>query len=79
MVLARERGESSAHAENVYAVLSGSPVLPPDHPIEVPGLVFDIGSFRSVPRDGFVPQAEDLRVFPLYPWILGEVVPDSGG
>ena len=38
---------------------------------------YDIGSFRMIPRDGFVPGAEDLRVFPLYPWILDTLL--SGG
>jgi hypothetical protein len=27
------------------------------------------------PGDGFVTLAEDLRVFPLYPWILTELMP----
>jgi tetratricopeptide (TPR) repeat protein len=75
LVLLRHWGEPTDDVERIAAALRGSPVDPPDHPIEIPGVRYDIGSFRILPRDGFVPQAEDLRVEPLFPWILETVLP----
>ncbi|HEX5041172.1 MAG TPA: O-antigen ligase family protein [Candidatus Limnocylindria bacterium] len=77
LVLRRAFGEPLDEAERIYTALLGMPIVDPDHPIEIPGVRYDIGSFRMIPRDGFLPGAEDLRVFPLYPWILGTLL--SGG
>ena len=41
----------------------------------VPGQIFDIGSFRAYPADGFVSDARRLRSRPQYPWILQELLP----
>jgi O-antigen ligase len=76
LVLRRAWGEPLDPVERIYAVLSGMSVPDVDEPLEVPGVRFDIGSFRMVPREGFVPGAEDLRTTPPYPWVLGELLPD---
>lgn len=77
LVLRRALGEPLDEAERIYTALLGQPIVDPDHPIEIPGVRYDIGSFRMIPRDGFLPGAEDLRVFPLYPWILDTLL--TGG
>ena len=77
LVVRRALAESLDEDEAIYAALLGSPIVDPEQPIELPGVRYDIGSFRMIPRDGFVPGAEDLRVFPLYPWILDTLL--SGG
>jgi tetratricopeptide (TPR) repeat protein len=77
LVLRRAWGEPLDEDGRIYAALLGQPISAPDRPIEIPGARFDIGSFRMIPRDGYVPGEEDLRVFPLYPWILGTLL--AGG
>lgn len=49
----------------------------PDRELEVgvPSVVFDIGSFRAYPRDGFVRSALRLATRPPFPWTLQMVLP----
>jgi O-antigen ligase/Flp pilus assembly protein TadD len=75
LVVSRHWGLSTARAERIYGVLRGRPLNQPSQEIIVPDLTFDIGIFRAYPRDGFVEMAADLRVFPLYPWVLGRLLP----
>jgi hypothetical protein len=39
------------------------------------GPTYDIASFRWVPLDGLVPDAERLRTDPPFPWSLAETLP----
>jgi Flp pilus assembly protein TadD len=70
--------EPYGHAARVYEVLRGRPLPAPDDPIEPPERRSDLGSLRMLPGDGFVSLATDLRTEPLYPWILGELIPERG-
>jgi hypothetical protein len=36
---------------------------------------FDVGSFRAFPRNGFVRGAIRYAESPVYPWLLGELIP----
>gem|GEM_PF-6983659 len=64
VVLQQHWGEPIAHALAVDAVLHGGPLS--STPPRVPGLTFDIASFRMYPRDGLVSSA--LRFLPDKPW-----------
>lgn len=41
----------------------------------VPNLTYDVASFRAVPLDGLVPDAQRLHTEPPFPWILAETLP----
>lgn len=59
----------------IAEVVRGAPVPDPGAQFAVPGLVFDIASFRAYPADGYVSSAERLGTEPTYPWVLGETLP----
>ncbi|MEO5986770.1 MAG: O-antigen ligase family protein [Candidatus Limnocylindria bacterium] len=62
-------------AVRVAGAVRGRPFPEPDLVGEVPRVVFDIGSFRAFPLDGFVPSAVRLATRPPFPWTLGELLP----
>jgi O-antigen ligase/tetratricopeptide (TPR) repeat protein len=59
----------------IASVVRGAPFPPRRSPVTVPSLVFDIGSFRAYPADGFVGHAQRLGTDPPYPWILQRSLP----
>ena len=59
----------------IAEVVRGAPFPPRSAPVSVPGLTFDIASFRMYPADGFVSRAHRLGTDPPYPWILQRTLP----
>ena len=59
----------------IAGVVRGRPFPPRSAPVSVPGLTFDIASFRMYPADGFVSHAQRLGTDPPYPWILQRTLP----
>ncbi len=62
-------------AVRVAGVVRGRPFPDRDLVVEVPRVVFDIGSFRAFPLDGFVPSAVRLATRPPFPWTLANLLP----
>ncbi|MDQ3690800.1 MAG: O-antigen ligase family protein [Chloroflexota bacterium] len=62
-------------AIRVATVVRGGSFPDRDLGVEVPATVFDVGSFRAYPRDGFVSSAVRLSTTPPFPWTLQELLP----
>jgi tetratricopeptide (TPR) repeat protein len=78
LALRRAWDEPVTMPATVYHILNGWPITAPDEPaLASPGLLNEIASFRSFPRNGIVPGAEDLAMVPPYPWFLGSLVPEG--
>lgn len=74
-VLNQHWGLPSARAIRIAEVVRGRPLPGRSERSLTPVLTYDIASFRGVPLDGLVPDAERLRVLPPFPWILEELLP----
>jgi tetratricopeptide (TPR) repeat protein len=75
LALSRAWGEPVTSAETNYRILNGWPVTAPDQPeLSDTGLLNEIAAFRSFPRNGLVPGAEEFAVVPPYPWFLATIV-----
>jgi len=68
-------GEDATSARAVGAVLRGSPLA--TEPPKGPSLSYDIGSFRAIPRDGLVADAERLQPPLPWPWSLDRLLPPA--
>jgi tetratricopeptide (TPR) repeat protein len=77
LVLRRAWGEALDPADRIYAILTNRPIRAPDAPFETLGAKFELGSFRLVPRDGFVPGALEVGEIRAWPWILGSLLPSG--
>jgi tetratricopeptide (TPR) repeat protein len=75
IVLHAHWGEPVDDLVGVAEAVSGGPFLRRDQVARVPSLTYDIGSFRGVPLDGLLPDAERLRTTPPFPWILEPLLP----
>ena len=59
----------------VAAVIRGRDFPSPEAAPRLPRQVFDIGSFRAYPRNGFVRGAIRHVERPVYPWLLSQLIP----
>ena len=59
----------------IAEVVRGRPFPDRNAPVRIPGQIFDIGSFRTYPSDGFVSGAQRLGTTPPFPWILARTLP----
>lgn len=62
-------------AVRVASVVRGLGFPDRDLEVDVPTIVFDVGSFRAYPRDGFVSSALRLATRPPFPWTLQGLLP----
>ncbi len=62
-------------AVRVASVVRGLAFPDRDLEVDVPTRVFDVGSFRAYPRDGFVSTAVRLTTRPPFPWTLKGLLP----
>jgi len=63
------------HAAEVASTVRGRPFPERNLTVPVPRVVFDIGSFRAYPLDGFVRSAVRLATRPPFPWTLQRILP----
>ena len=75
IILRSHRGEPFDDLVRVLEAVSGSPFAGPEQVARTPSLTYDIASFRGVPLDGLLPDAERLRTTPPFPWILERLLP----
>jgi tetratricopeptide (TPR) repeat protein len=68
VLLGERRGLDTTGERRLGQVIRGSPLLTQARGI--PGLTYDIGSFRIYPLDAYVRQAERLIPDPPWPWAL---------
>ena len=75
LLLREHWGEPTDDARQVYAAVRGSP--PPNQHSRpgLPGLDYDIATFRIFPLDGFLMGAEHLVLARPWPWVLEELLP----
>jgi hypothetical protein len=59
----------------IAEVVRGRPFPDRNAPVRIPSQIFDIGSFRTYPSDGFVSSAQRLGTTPPFPWILARTLP----
>jgi hypothetical protein len=75
IVLRGHWGEPVDELVEIAEAVSGGPFLGRDQVTLVPSLTYDIASFRGVPLDGLLTDAERLRTTPPFPWILERLLP----
>ncbi len=75
IVLRTHWGEPVGELIRIAEGVSGGPFLGRDQVAFTPSLTYDIASFRGVPLDGLLPDAERLRTTPPFPWILEPLLP----
>lgn len=68
-------GRPTDELVRIAEAVSGGPFLGPEQVTRIPSLSYDIASFRGVPLDGLLPDAERLRTRPPFPWILERLLP----
>jgi len=68
-------GQPTEELVRIAEAVSGRPFLARDRAPRIPSLTYDIASFRGVPLDGLLPDAERLRTEPPFPWILEDLLP----
>jgi hypothetical protein len=59
----------------IAEAVRGGPFPEPDQVTLIPPVTRDIASFRGVPLDGLLTDAERLRTTPPFPWILERLLP----
>ncbi len=74
-VLHTHWGEPVDELVRIGEAVRGGPFPVRDQVSRTPSLTYDIASFRGVPLDGLVPDAERLRTTPPFPWILERLLP----
>lgn len=75
-ILLRTRwGEPVDELIGIAEAVSGGPFLRRDQVARVPSLTYDLASFRGVPLDGLLTDAERLETTPPFPWILERLLP----
>ena len=75
IVLRTHWGEPVDELIRIAETVSGGPFLRRDQVTLVPSLTYDIASFRGVPLNGLLVDAESLRTTPPFPWILEPLLP----
>ena len=75
IVLRSHWGEPVDELIRIVEAVRGGPFLGRDEVGLVPSLTYDIASFRGVPLDGLLPEAQRLRTTPPFPWILERLLP----
>jgi tetratricopeptide (TPR) repeat protein len=75
IILRTHWGEPVDELIRIAEAVSGGPFLGRDQVTRVPALTYDIASFRAVPLDGLLIDAERLRTTPPFPWILERLLP----
>ena len=75
IVLAEHWGEPTDELVRVAELVRGGRFPEPDEVRRTPRSSLDLASFRGVPLDGLVPEAERVRTTPPFPWILLELLP----
>ena len=68
-------GEPIDELIRIAESVSGGPFLRRDQVTRTPSLTYDIASFRGVPLDGLLPDAERLQTTPPFPWVLEPLLP----
>jgi tetratricopeptide (TPR) repeat protein len=68
-------GEPVDELVRIAETVSGGPFLGRDQVTRNPPLTYDIASFRGVPLDGLLTDAQRLRTTPPFPWILEPMLP----
>ena len=68
-------GEPIDELIRIAESVSGGPFLRRDQLTRTPSLTYDIASFRGVPLDGLLPDAERLQTTPPFPWVLEPLLP----
>ncbi len=76
VLLRKHWGEPIDYALAVDRVLRGGPIG--DSGPQVPDLSYDIASFRTYPRDGFVAPAVRLLSAQAWPWVLEPLLAPNG-
>jgi hypothetical protein len=75
IVLREHWGRRTDHEHEVARVVRGSPLAGRDQPARVAAVSYELDSFRGVPLDGMLIDAERLLTEPPYPWSLEAVLP----
>ena len=75
IVLREHWGRRTDHEREVARVVRGSPLAGRDQPARVAAVSYELDSFRGVPLDGMLIDAERLLTEPPYPWSLEAVLP----
>ena len=75
VVLREHWGLPSDYEQKVARVVRGSPLAGRDQPARIPSVTYELDSFRGVPLDGMLIDAERLLTEPPYPWSLEAVLP----
>ena len=68
-------GEPVDELIGIAEAVSGGPFLRRDQVPRLPSITYDLASFRGVPLDGLLTEAERLRTVPPFPWILERLLP----
>lgn len=68
-------GEPVDELIRIAEAVSGGPFLRRDQVARIPSLSYDLASFRGVPLDGLLTDAERLLTTPPFPWILERLLP----
>ena len=68
-------GEPVGDLIPIVEAVSGGSFLGRDQVARTPSVSFQLDSFRGVPLDGLLPDAERLRTTPPFPWILERLLP----
>lgn len=75
IVLRTAWGEPVDRELRIAEAVRGASFPAPDRPVTLPGLTYDIASFRAYPADELVAAAVRLGTTPPFPWILRETLP----
>jgi O-antigen ligase/tetratricopeptide (TPR) repeat protein len=75
IVLHTRWGEPVDDLVRIAEAVRGGPFPGRDQVTLIPSLTYDIASFRGVPLDGLLTDAERLRTTPPFPWILERLLP----
>ena len=75
IVLRSQWGEPIDELIRAAEAVRGGPFPERDQVTRIPSVSFDLASFRGVPLDALLPDAERLRTTPPFPWILERLLP----
>jgi Tfp pilus assembly protein PilF len=68
-------GEPVDELIRIAEAVSGGPFLRRDQVTRIPSITYDLASFRAVPLDGLLIDAERLQTTPPFPWVLERLLP----
>jgi tetratricopeptide (TPR) repeat protein len=75
VLIGERRGLDTARERRLGQVIRGSALT--TEAGGIPGLTFDVGTFRVYPLDGYVRQAQRLIPDPPWPWVLEALIDDD--